>query len=135
MAATASRSAGERNRRYAKLPTLKRARQPPALPNRFASYVQSPVALVVCWHQCINAHGIRAAVNVAGGGFPLGRAWAFACRDRRRFAAGVVSVAIHVGARTATTLIGVTIRNSADAALQHGEGVAWLNNASYRLKH
>ena len=24
--------------------------QPPALPSRFASYVQSPVALVVCWH-------------------------------------------------------------------------------------
>jgi len=50
VAATASRPAGESNRRYAKLPTLKRARQPPALPSRFASYVQSPVALVVCWH-------------------------------------------------------------------------------------
>lgn len=50
VAATASRPAGLQKRRYAKLPTLKRARQPPALPSRFASYVQSPVALVVCWH-------------------------------------------------------------------------------------
>ena len=52
--ATASRPTGESNRRYAKLPTLKRARQPPALPSRFASYVQSPVALVVCWHRGIS---------------------------------------------------------------------------------
>ena len=43
MAATASRPSGLQKRRYAKLPTLKRARQPPALPSRFASYVQSPV--------------------------------------------------------------------------------------------
>lgn len=43
------RPAGLHSRRYAKLPTLKRARQPPALPSRFASYVQSSVALVVCW--------------------------------------------------------------------------------------
>ena len=43
MAATASRPAGLQKRRYAKLPTLKRARQPPALPSRFASYVQSAV--------------------------------------------------------------------------------------------
>ena len=50
VAATASRPAGLQKRRYAKLPTLKRARQPPALPSRFASYVQAPVALVVCWH-------------------------------------------------------------------------------------
>jgi len=50
VAATASRPAGLQKRRYAKLPTLKRARQPPALPSRFASYVQSAVALVVCWH-------------------------------------------------------------------------------------
>lgn len=43
------RPAGLHSRRYAKLPTLVRACQPPALPSRFASYVQSPVALVVCW--------------------------------------------------------------------------------------
>ncbi len=42
------RPAGLYSRRYAKLPTLVRACQPPALPSRFASYVQSPVALVVC---------------------------------------------------------------------------------------
>ena len=47
---TALRPLGLRSRRYAKLPTLVRACQPPALPSRFASYVQSPVALVVCWH-------------------------------------------------------------------------------------
>jgi hypothetical protein len=50
VAATASRPAGLQNRRYANLPPLERARQPPALPSRFASYVQAPVALVVCWH-------------------------------------------------------------------------------------
>jgi hypothetical protein len=59
VAATASRPTGESNRRYAKLPTLKRARQPPALPSRFASYVQSPVALVVCW-RCGISQALRA---------------------------------------------------------------------------
>ena len=47
---TASRPMGLRSRRYAKLPSLVRACQPSALPSLFASYVQLPVALVVCWH-------------------------------------------------------------------------------------
>ena len=54
MAATASRPAGLQKRRYAKLPTLKRARQPPALPSRFASYVQSagrPSGVLAPGHQ------------------------------------------------------------------------------------
>ena len=51
---TASRPMGLSSRRYAKLPTLVRACQPPALPSRFASYVQSSVALVVCLHLGIN---------------------------------------------------------------------------------
>jgi len=55
-----ARPAGESNRRYAKLPTLKRARQPPALPSRFASYVQSAVALVVCW-RCGIGQALRAS--------------------------------------------------------------------------
>jgi len=59
VAATASRPAGERNRRYAKLSTLKRACQPPALPSRFASYVQAPVALVVRW-RCGIGQALRA---------------------------------------------------------------------------
>ena len=40
---------GFQNRRYAKVPSLVRTCKPPALPRRFASYVQSPVALVICW--------------------------------------------------------------------------------------
>jgi hypothetical protein len=39
---------GFQNRRYVKLPALVRACQPPALPSRFASYVRSSVALLVC---------------------------------------------------------------------------------------
>ena len=46
---TALRPSGLRSRRYAKLPTLVRACQPSALPSRFASDMQSSVALVVCW--------------------------------------------------------------------------------------
>lgn len=54
-----SRPTGLQKRRYAKLPTLVRACQPPALPSRFASYVQSPVALVVCW-RCGICQALRA---------------------------------------------------------------------------
>jgi hypothetical protein len=46
VAAIASRPTGLHSRRYAKLPTLVRACQPPALPSRFASYVQVAAALV-----------------------------------------------------------------------------------------
>lgn len=49
--AIASRPAGLRSRHYAKWPTLVRTCQPPALPSRCASDVQSPAALVLCWRR------------------------------------------------------------------------------------
>mgnify|MGYP007125370347 CR=1 FL=1 len=61
---TASRPSGLRSRRYAKLPTLVRACQPSALPSRFASYVQSPVALLVCWRSGLY-QALRASFSLA----------------------------------------------------------------------
>ena len=55
---------GLRSRRYVKLPTLVRACQPSALPSRFASYVQSPVALLECWRSGLY-QALRASFSLA----------------------------------------------------------------------